>query len=131
MPTFQRNPDSSSQAALSDCSRKMQAARLRLIYIAETNRQDILDGSLPLYVDGWCNSLDSEKENLRMAAIRSSRVKSELIVRGGIKEECFITRNRASDGDWRYAVTQTNAALHSAGSEWSYELTGELPALKN
>ena len=117
----------------------MQAARLRLIYIAETNRldildgslPDILDGSLPLYVDGWCNSLDSEKENLRMAAIRSSRVKSELIVRGGIKEECFITRNHASDGDWRYAVTQTNAALHSAGSEWSYELTGELPALKN
>ena len=44
----------------------------------------------PLYVDAYCNSLDSEKENLRMAAIRSNRVKSELIVRGGIKEECFI-----------------------------------------
>ena len=72
----------------------------RLLECVETNRQDILDGSLPLYVEGWCNSLDSEKENLRMAAIRSNRVKSELIVRGGIKEECFITRNHASDGDF-------------------------------
>ena len=35
-----------------------------------------------------------------MAAIRSNRVKSELIVRGGIKEECFITRNHAADGDF-------------------------------
>ena len=72
----------------------------RLLECVETNRQDILDGSLPLYVEGWCNSLDSEKENLRVAAIRSNRVKSELIVRGGIKEECFITRNHAADGDF-------------------------------
>ena len=72
----------------------------RLLECVENNRQDILGGTLPLYVDGWCNSLDSEKENLRMAAIRSNRVKSELIVRCGIKEECFITRNHASDGDF-------------------------------
>ena len=72
----------------------------RLLECIESNKKDILGGTLPLYVDGWCNSLDSEKENLRMAAIRSNRVKSELIVRGGIKEECFITRNHASDGDF-------------------------------
>lgn len=34
------------------------------------------------------------------------------------------------DGDWTDAVTQMNAALQSAGSEWRYELTGELPTLK-
>ena len=72
----------------------------RLQDCVESNMQDILGGSLPLYVDGWCSSLDSEKENLRMAAIRSNRVKSELIVRYGIKEECFITRNHTSDGDF-------------------------------
>ncbi len=72
----------------------------RLQDCVESNMQDILGGSLPLYVDGWCSSLDSEKENLRMAAIRSNRVKSELIVRCGIKEECFITRNHTSDGDF-------------------------------
>ena len=33
------------------------------------------------------------------------------------------------DGDWKNAVTQMNAALQSAGSEWLYELTGELPTL--
>ena len=72
----------------------------RLLECVRRNKDSILDGSLPLYVDGWCNSLDSEKENLRMAAIRSNRVKSELIVRCGIKEECFITRNHAADGDF-------------------------------
>ena len=71
----------------------------RLLECVRRNKDSILGGSLPLYVDGYCNSLDSEKENLRIAAIRSNRVKSELIVRGGIKEECFITRNHAADGD--------------------------------
>ncbi len=75
----------------------------RLLECVRRNKDSILGGSFPLYVDGYCNSLDSEKENLRMAAIRSNRVKSELIVRGGIKEECFITKphakSHAADGD--------------------------------
>ena len=37
---------------------------------------------------------------------------------------------QVTDGDWTDAVTQMNAALQSAGSEWLYELTGELPTLK-
>ena len=36
---------------------------------------------------------------------------------------------KVTDGDWQNAVTQMNAALQSAGSEWQYELTGELPTL--
>ena len=91
----------------------------RLLECVRRNKDSILGGSLPLYVDGYCNSLDSEKENLRMAAIRSNRVKSELIVRGGIKEECFITRNHAADGDFvivRLTVPAPEAsAVESAG----------------
>lgn len=37
---------------------------------------------------------------------------------------------KVTDGDWQNAVTQMNAALQSAGSEWQYELTGALPTLK-
>ena len=37
---------------------------------------------------------------------------------------------KVTDGDWQNAVTQMNAALQNAGSEWRYELTGELPTLK-
>ena len=91
----------------------------RLLECVRRNKDSILGGSLPLYVDGYCNSLDSEKENLRIAAIRSNRVKSELIVRGGIKEECFITRNHAADGDFvivRLTVSAPEAsAVESAG----------------
>ena len=91
----------------------------RLLECVHRNKDSILGGSLPLYVDGYCNSLDSEKENLRIAAIRSNRVKSELIVRGGIKEECFITRNHAADGDFvivRLTVSAPEAsAVESEG----------------
>lgn len=58
----------------------------RLLECIESNKTDILDGKLPLYVDGYCNSLNGEKENLAIAKIRSNRVKSELITRAGIKE---------------------------------------------
>ena len=72
----------------------------RLLECVRRNKDSILGGALPLYVDGYCNSLGSEGDNLRMAAIRSNRVKSELIVRGGMAEACFVTRSHASDGDF-------------------------------
>ena len=58
---------------------------------------------------------------------------------GGNGQEQGIGYNQAgttggteqvTDGDWQNAVTQMNAALQSAGSEWQYELTGALPTLK-
>ena len=72
----------------------------RLLECIEKNKATILDGKLPLYVDGYCNSLNGEKENLAIAKIRSNRVKSELITRAGIKEESFITRNHPAEGDF-------------------------------
>ena len=50
----------------------------RLMQCVEQYRADILSGETPLYVDGYCNSLDSEAENLATAKIRANRVKSEL-----------------------------------------------------
>ena len=72
----------------------------RLLECIEKNKATILDGKLPLYVDGYCNSLGSEAENLATAKIRANRVKSELIIRAEIKEENFITRNHATEGDF-------------------------------
>ena len=37
---------------------------------------------------------------------------------------------QVTDGDWQNAANAMNAALQNAGSEWRYELTGELPTLK-
>ena len=72
----------------------------RLLECIESNKATILDGKLPLYVDGYCNSLGSETENLATAKIRANRVKSELITRAEIKEENFITRNHTTEGDF-------------------------------
>ena len=35
-----------------------------------------------------------------------------------------------TDGNWQNAVDAMNAALQNEGTEWRYELTGELPTLK-
>ena len=72
----------------------------RLLECIENNKTTIFDGKLPLLVDGYCNSLGGEAENLATAKIRANRVKSELITRAKIKEENFITHNHATGGDF-------------------------------
>ena len=72
----------------------------RLLECIENNKATILDGKLPLLVDGYCNSPGSEAENLATAKVRANRVKSELITRAEIREENFITRNPATEGDF-------------------------------
>ena len=72
----------------------------RLLECIENNKATILDGKLPLLVDGYCNSPGGEAEKLATAKIRANRVKSELITRAEIREENFITRNHATEGDF-------------------------------
>ena len=92
----------------------------RLLECIERNRTDILDGRLPLLVDGYCNSLGGEAENLATAKIRANRVKSELITRAKIKEENFITHNHATGGDFvivRLTVPAKETAAMDAEAE--------------
>lgn len=67
----------------------------RLVKTVAAHRDDILAGQIPVIVDGWCTSYPDRETNLRTAATRSNRVKSELILRAALKENCFVTRNHA------------------------------------
>ena len=92
----------------------------RLLECIENNKATILDGKLPLLVDGYCNSLGGEAENLATAKIRANRVKSELITRAKIKEENFITHNHATGGDFvtvRLTVPVKETAVTDAEAE--------------
>ena len=92
----------------------------RLLECIENNKATILDGKLPLLVDGYCNSQSSEVKNLATAKIRANRVKSELIIRAEIKEENFITRNHATEGDFvtvRLTVPVKETAVTDAEAE--------------
>ena len=92
----------------------------RLLECIENNKATILDGKLPLLVDGYCNSLGSGVENLATAKIRANRVKSELITRAEIKEENFITRNHATGGEFvtvRLTVPVKETAATDAEAE--------------
>ena len=92
----------------------------RLLECIENSKATIFDGKLPLLVDGYCNSLGGEAENLATAKIRANRVKSELITRAKIKEENFITHNHATGGDFvivRLTVPVKETAATDAEAE--------------
>ena len=92
----------------------------RLLECIENSKATIFDGKLPLLVDGYCNSLGGEAENLATAKIRANRVKSELITRAKIKEENFITHNHATGGDFvivRLTVPAKETAVMDAEAE--------------
>lgn len=92
----------------------------RLLEYIENNKATILDGKLPLLVDGYCKSQGSKAENLATAKIRANRVKSELIIRAKIKEENFITHNHTTEGDFvtvRLTVPVKETAVTDAEAE--------------
>ena len=72
----------------------------RLLACIAQHKTVILNGKVPVRVDGYCISQSSETENLAMARTRSNRVKTEMILRGGLTEACFRTQNHASQGNF-------------------------------
>lgn len=88
----------------------------RLLACIARNKEAILDGQIPVRVDGYCTSQSTAAGNLAMAKIRSNRVKSEMILRGGLSEACFRTKNHASDGNY-VTVRLVIAAAESAHAE--------------
>ena len=74
--------------------RDMNAGALdSLSAVISGHREDILSGVMPLHVDGHAATPEA-------ARIRSNRVKSEMIVRNGLTEDCFVTRNHSGGGDY-------------------------------
>lgn len=106
----------------------------RLLECIENSKATIFDGKLPLLVDGYCNSLGGEAENLATAKIRANRVKSELITRAKIKEENFITHNHATEGDFvtvRLTVQVKDTAVTDAEAEARRKAQAERLAAEN
>ena len=73
---------------------------VRLFEFVDSRKSEILEGKMHVYVCGYCKSLENRKENLKTAAIRSNRVKSELIIKKDLTEECFVTHNYVTNGDF-------------------------------
>lgn len=65
----------------------------RLLILIKQHKKDILTGNIPVFVNGFCKSTLNDKENLRLARERSNRIKTEMILRSGLREECFRTTN--------------------------------------
>ncbi len=72
----------------------------KLLDCVEQCKGMIKNHEMYVYVNGYCNTKGGRARDLAIAKIRSNRVKSELIVRRGITEDCFITRNHSGVGDF-------------------------------
>lgn len=89
----------------------------RLLACITQHKAAILAGELPVRVEGYCTSQPSEAENLAMAKTRSNRVKSEMILRGGLTEACFRTQNHTSQGNFVTVRLVIPAGAPEAGPE--------------
>lgn len=63
----------------------------RLYEFVDEHRALIVNGEMPVKVDGYSTLLPTAAENLNLAHQRTKRVKSELITHKGLSEEHFIT----------------------------------------
>lgn len=82
--------------------RKGNETALECLYeLIDRHQAGITGREIPVYVDGYCASMPTVKENLNMAFIRANRVKSELITHKGLEEDHFITKNYATDYNGR------------------------------
>ena len=85
----------------------------RLLAAIEANRTAIEGGNMYLCVTSYGTSANAGQPAARMAAVRRNRVKSELIVRGKIKETHFVTDKsfaepyRENGKEWRDLVVVT------------------------
>ena len=110
---------------------KENAAELaRLEQCVRQWKAEILAKRMPLRVDGYSASGGSEAANLALAKTRSNRVKSELITRQQLAEECFVTRNHSGGGDYvtvRIAVPSAPSREEEVAPETGRVCEGKLP----
>lgn len=71
-----------------------------MIECVNTHKDAILAGDVPVAVFGYCDSCGSTDANLTTARTRSNRVKSEMITRCGLTEQCFRTTNHSDGGNY-------------------------------
>ena len=96
----------------------------RLLACIAQHKVAMYDGKLPVRADGYCTSQPSEAENLAMAKTCPNRVKTEMALRDGVAEACFIAKNHVAIGSHTdLASIDLPASLASLGA-WTFSNSG-------
>lgn len=98
---------------------------MRLYSLVDKYRDRITAGEIPVYVDGYCTSQPTAKENLRTAFVRANRVKSELITQRGLRETDFITANHATAYNGNNDMVVVKLRIPAAATEQSKPVAKE------
>ena len=101
-----------------------------LTELINAHRSEILAGKIPVTVNGYCTSMPTPAENLHTVAIRSNRVKSELILHAELQEECFVTRNHVSTYKGMPDVVTVTLRIPVAEQKTAIQPEKKKPAMK-
>ncbi|MEG1564813.1 MAG: DUF3575 domain-containing protein [Bacteroides sp.] len=97
----------------------------RLCSLVQQHKQAILDGTVPICVNGYCYLPRNPEQALRLARVRSLRLKSELILREQLTEACFVTHNYAGKWQERTHVVTVSLRIPWVKEEVPAPMTGE------
>jgi hypothetical protein len=96
-------------------SAENQAQWARLSKFVTTYKEVIREGSVMVYVTSYSTSLASAPSNRLLAKTMANRVKTELILKDGLKEEDFKTQNKAEKYEGKDAVVVVEITIPQDG----------------
>ncbi|MCL2561078.1 MAG: PorT family protein [Rikenellaceae bacterium] len=98
-------------------SQPNQAEWARLSDFVNRHKTIIRGGEIKVYVTSYSIALPTAPSNRLLAKTMANRVKSELIVRNGLKEEDFRTRNMAESFEGRAPVVVVEITVPAVGAQ--------------
>lgn len=97
----------------------------RLLLLIRQHRKDILTGNIPVFISGFCQSVPIDKKNRNLVRERSNRVKAEMILRSGLREDCFRTTNSTSASEEASDVVFVRITLPEDKTTSDTQMIGE------
>lgn len=98
----------------------------KVVMMINQQKKTFATDSLKIYVNGYCASVGNTKARLQRAKIMSNRVKGEFIVRNGMKEKHFVTKNSLLP----YDKQNPNAVVIAIGKEPSQKAIASSPTMQ-
>lgn len=97
----------------------------RLLLLIRQHRKDILTGNIPVFISGFCQSAPIDKKSRNLVRERSNRVKAEMILRSGLREDCFRTTNSTSASEEASDVVFVRITLPEDKTTSDTQMIGE------
>lgn len=100
---------------------------VRLTDFVNAHKESFVSGAATIYVSGYCANRGKALQRLQRAKTMSNRVKSEIIMRCGLSERHFITRNTATAYEGQKNIVLVNVTILAQKTTYEIQKTQEAP----